>query len=61
LENTLELELNSRILKTFTKTHKNWENDKQLAKIVKKIEKGKNLKKKEFSKVYWAIWKKGYH
>jgi hypothetical protein len=59
LENAFKLELNNRILKTFTNTNKSWKNDKKLAKIVKKMKKGKNLKQKELSKVYWTIWKKG--
>ena len=43
--------LNSRFLSAL-KAHKNWEKDKLFAKIVKKLEKGKNLNQAEFTKVY---------
>ena len=49
--------LNDRFLETLRKTQANWENDKEFAKIVKKMEKGKNLKKKEFAKVHWVLWR----
>jgi hypothetical protein len=47
--------LNLRFLRALEKTSSKWCNDKQLAKIVKKMEKGKNLKRKEFDKVYMHI------
>ena len=48
-----------RFLETLRKTQTNWQ-DKELAQIVKKMEKGKNLKKKEFSKVHWVLWENGH-
>jgi hypothetical protein len=47
---------NDRFLETLRKNRTNWETDKDLAKIVKKMGKGKNLSKKEFSKVHWLLW-----
>ena len=47
--------LNLRFLRALEETSSKWCNDKQLAKIVKKMEKGKNLKRKEFDKVYMHI------
>jgi hypothetical protein len=52
---------NATFLETIRKTRATWENDKELAKIVKKMEKGKNLKKKEFDKVHWALWERGHY
>jgi hypothetical protein len=49
-----------RFLETIRKTHSNWQNDKELTQIVKKMEKRKNLKKKEFSKVLWLLWEIGH-
>jgi hypothetical protein len=51
--------LNDRFLETLRKTQSNWQNDKEFAKIVEKMEKGKNLKQKEFSKVQWILWQRG--
>ena len=51
--------ITDRFLETLRKNQANWQNDKEFAKIVKKMEKGKNLKKKEFSKVQWILWKIG--
>ena len=55
--------LTSKFLRTLRKTHANWESDKQFTKIIKKMEKGKNLKRKEFDKVYFLIRERGkyYH
>jgi hypothetical protein len=54
--------LNTRFLKALKKTCKTWENDKEFSKIVKKMEKGKNLKKKEFARVYCILWERNqYH
>ena len=47
--------LNIRFLRVLEKTRSKWYNDKQLAKIVQKMEKGKNLKRKEFDRVYMHI------
>jgi len=49
----------SRFLATVGKTHSNWENDKQFTKIIRKMEKGKNLKKKEFDKLYFILRERG--
>jgi hypothetical protein len=40
-----------RVLNTLKKTRKLWSNDKQFSKIVEKMQKGKNLKTKEFNAV----------
>jgi hypothetical protein len=47
--------LTSRFLNTLRKNRENWENNKQFTKIIKKMEKGKNLKKKEFEKIYFLL------
>jgi hypothetical protein len=47
--------LNDRFLETLRKNSPKWETDKDLAKIVKKMQKGKNLSKKEFSKLHWLL------
>jgi len=44
----------ARFLATLGKTRNQWKNDKQFKKIIQKMEKGKNLKKKEFDK-FWSI------
>jgi hypothetical protein len=49
---------NTIFLEAIRNTRTNWEHDKELNKIVKKMEKGKNLKKNEFTRIYWALWKK---
>jgi len=49
-----------RFLETLRKNRTNWQNDKEFVKIVQKIEEGKNLKKKEFSKIQWMLWKIGH-
>ena len=36
-----------------------WKYDKEFSKIVEKMQRGKNLKKKEFSKIHWFLWEKG--
>lgn len=49
-------------LSAVAKTRKSWNNDKQFQKIVEKMEKGKNLKRKEFEKVYSVLREQGqYH
>ena len=52
--------ITDRFLETLRKNQTNWQNDKEFAKIVKKMEKGKNLKKNEFAKVQWTLWKIGH-
>jgi len=44
----------ARFLVTLGKTRNQWKNDRQFNKIMQKMEKGKNLKKKEFDK-FWSI------
>ena len=41
-----------KFLIALEKTRELWDNDKQFAKIVQKMQKGKNLKRKEFDKVH---------
>jgi hypothetical protein len=52
--------LNDRFLETLRKTQTNWQKDKEFVKIVQKLEKGKNLKSKEFSRVQWLLWEIGH-
>jgi hypothetical protein len=52
--------ITDRFLETLRKNQANWQNNKEFVKIVKKMEEGKNLKKKEFSKVQWILWKIGH-
>lgn len=47
----------SRTLKILRKSKTNWKNEKELSKVVNKIEKEKKLKRKEFMKVYEIIEK----
>ena len=51
--------ITDRFIETLRKNQANWQNDKKFVKIVKKMEEGKNLKKEEFSKVQWILWKIG--
>ena len=46
---------NVMFLKVLKKTRLKWHKDKKFAKIVKKMEKGQNLKRKEFDEVYTRI------
>jgi len=41
------------------KNHKDWKHNKEFAKIFEKMQRGKHLKKKEFTKIHWFIWEKG--
>jgi hypothetical protein len=50
---------NALFLETIKRNYPNWEREKEFSKIVKKIERGKNLKKKEFAKIHWFLWEKG--
>jgi hypothetical protein len=43
---------NARFLETIKRYNESWKSDKEFSKIVKKIERGKNLKKKEFAKIH---------
>ena len=57
----IQLQLqNARFLETIRKTRTDWKQDKELSKIVKKMEKGKNLRKKEFAKIHWFLWNIGH-
>ncbi len=44
--------LNVKFLKAVEKTRAIWDDDRQFRKIVQKMQKGKNLKRKEFDKVH---------
>jgi len=46
------MQLTMRFLKALRRTQAKWANDKQLTKIVEKMEKGKKLKREEFDRVY---------
>ena len=50
---------NTRFLNVLIKNREDWKHNKELAKIVKKMQRGKHLKKKEFTKIHWFIWEKG--
>ncbi len=47
---------NTRFLNAILNIRPNWEHDKEMVKIVKKMEKGKSLKRKEFAKIHWTLW-----
>lgn len=49
-----------RFLTTLRKTQKIWQKDREFAKIFQKMEKGKNLKAKEFSRVQSLLWEIGH-
>ena len=53
--------LNDRFLQTLINNQASWKNEKEFVKIVKKMQKGKNLKKKEFAKVQCVLWEIGHH
>jgi len=53
-------EQNTLFLRTILQNRERWKYDKEFDKIVTKIEKGKNLKKKEFDKIHWLIWNIGH-
>jgi hypothetical protein len=50
---------NARFLNILIKNREDWKHNKDFAKIVEKMQKGKQLKKKEFTKIHWFIWEKG--
>jgi hypothetical protein len=52
---------NDRFLETLINNRASWKNEKELAKIVNKMQRGKSLKKKEFAKVHWVLWEIGHH
>lgn len=41
------------------KNREKWKHNKEFAKIVEKMQRGKQLKKKEFAKLHWFFWEKG--
>ncbi len=49
---------NIRFLNAILNIRPSWEHDKEMVKIVKKMEKGKSLKRKEFAKIHWALWER---
>jgi len=53
-------EQNTLLLRTILQNRERWKYDKEFDKIVTKMEKGKNLKKKEFDKIHWLIWNIGH-
>ena len=57
----MEQELLNSFLSAVIKTRKSWNNDKQFQKIAEKMEKGKNLKRKEFEKVYSILREQGQY
>ena len=50
---------NALLLKALLKNHEDWQYDKEFSRIIEKMKKGKNLKKKEFAKIHWFLWEKG--
>jgi len=50
---------NALFLNVLIKNREDWKNNKEFAKIVEKMQKGKHLKKNEFTKIHWFIWEKG--
>jgi len=50
---------NALFLNAIIKKRESWKHNKEFAKIVEKMQKGKNLKKKEFTKIHWFLWEKG--
>ena len=58
--NELQLEQhNSQFLNVIMKNREDWKYNKEFVKIVEKMQRGKQLKKKEFTKIHWFIWEKG--
>lgn len=51
---------NELFLRTIIQNREYWKHNKEFAKIVKKMENGKNLKKKEFAKIHWLLWEIGH-
>ncbi len=49
---------NTRFLTALLNIRPSWEHDKEMVKIVKKMEKGKSLKRKEFAKIHWTLWER---
>ncbi len=47
-----QMQLTMRFLEALRRTQDSWGNDKQLTKIVEKMEKGEELKREEFERVY---------
>jgi hypothetical protein len=50
---------NARFLNVILKNREDWKHNKEFAKFVEKMQRGKHLKKKEFTKIHWFIWEKG--
>jgi hypothetical protein len=53
---------NHKFLRALEKTRTIWESDRQFTNIFQKMQKGKNLKREEFDRVYFMIRELGqYH
>jgi len=50
---------NALFLKVLLKNREDWKHNQEFAKIVEKMQRGKHLKRKEFTKIHWFIWEKG--
>jgi hypothetical protein len=48
------------LLRTILLNRERWKYNREFAKIVEKMQRGKNLEKKEFSKIHWFIWDIGH-
>lgn len=58
--NRVETEQQSALfLNVLLKNREDWKYSKEFAKIVEKMQRGKQLKRKEFSRIHWFIWEKG--
>jgi hypothetical protein len=53
-------EQNVLMLRAILQNREHWKYDKELPKIIEKMQKGKNLKKNEFSKIHWLFWNIGH-
>jgi hypothetical protein len=53
-------EQNALMLRVVLQNRELWKYDKELPKIIGKMQKGKNLKKNEFSKIHGLFWKIGH-
>ena len=52
--------ITDRFLEALRKNETNWQDNGEFVKIIKKMEEGKNLERKEFSKVQRILWKIGH-
>ena len=49
-------EQNAPFLRTLLLNRELWKHNREFTKIVNKMQRGKDLKKEEFSKIHWFIW-----